>query len=238
MVKSIIYYTDSRIREPIASAVRREIERSGLPVVSVSLAPLTFGENYVYEGKPGPYTMTKQILMALEHSKGDVVFFCEHDVLYPQSHFEFEPEKDDMFYYNDHVWRWDYPADMFITYDRLISLSSLCVNREYALRHYRRRIEKIEADGWQWIEGRDVQWARIMGFEPGTKKRKRGGFDDSDYETWRSREPIIDIRHNKTYSRRKCRLEDFKHAPKNWRETNVQTLQKLYGLEYINTIKK
>jgi hypothetical protein len=233
MVKSLIYYTNNQVDKDIFLAVQKRLLETGLPIISVSLKPINFGENYVMEGKSGPYTLVKQIIKALEFSSGKYVFFCEHDVLYPKSHFDFTPLRDDIFYYNSHVWRWDYPKDHFITYDRLISLSSLCCNRELALRQFIAREDKILKMGWDKDDGRDPAWARKLGFEPGTKKQKRGGFSDDDFEMWKSIEPIIDIRHDKTYSRRKCTLQDFKHPPENWKE-----VKEVYGFKYFDTLKK
>lgn len=159
--------------------------------------------------------MVKQILSCLERSTEDYVFFCEHDVIYPKSHFDFTPPRDDIFYYNSYVWRWDYPKERYITYDRLISLSGMCVNRLFALDHYQKRLAFIQAKGYKNTLG-EPDWVRKMGYEPGTKKIKRGGFSDDDFETWQSIEPIIDIRHGKTFSPRKVELKDFKHPPKNW----------------------
>ena len=51
--------------------------------------------------------MFKQILSALEAQDTDIVYFCEHDVLYDPSHFEFTPPKKDVWYYNVNVWKLD-----------------------------------------------------------------------------------------------------------------------------------
>ena len=226
MLKSIIYYTDNRLEEPIFSIVQRKISDSGLPVTSVSLKPISFGQNTVLDLSPSFTTMTKQIAAALEKAKEDYVFFCEHDVLYPASHFEFEPEKDDIFYYNNHVWRWKYPEDYAITYDRLICLSGLCVNREFALAHYQARLKKIKELNLEAVKGHEPLWARRWGYEPGTKKMRRGGFSDDDFEVWTSKDPIIDIRHTKTFSPTKVTLDSFKHPPVNFQTI---TLGKIPG---------
>lgn len=226
MNKGIIYYTDNRLGEPIFSIVQKLILNSGLPVVSVSLKPIDFGKNIVLKLTPGYLTMIKQIVTALEASESDCVFFCEHDVLYPLSHFDFTPDRDDIFYYNAHVWRWKYLNNLAITYDRLISLSSLCVNRKFALDHYKRRLKKIKDLKLEGDKRREPQWARRWGYEPGTKKVERGGFSDDNFETWRSKDPIIDIRHGKTFSQSKVTLDSFIHQPTNWRET---TLDKIPG---------
>lgn len=217
--KGIIYYTDNRLPEPIFSIVQATIKSSGLPITSVSLKPISFGNNKVLDLSPSFITMTKQITAALENAEEDYVFFCEHDVLYPASHFEFEPPKDDIFYYNNNIWRWKYPDDYAITYDRLMCLSGLCVNREFALSHYKARLKKIEGLNLASEKGHEPYWARRWGYEPGTKKTKRGGFSNDDFEVWTSKEPIIDIRHGKTFSPTKVTLDSFKHPP-----TNLQTI--------------
>lgn len=218
MTKGIIYYTDNGLGEPIFSLVQKLILKSGLPIVSISLKPIDFGENFVLNLTPSYLTMIKQIVKALEVSRSDYVFFCEHDVLYPISHFDFTPSKDDIFYYNANVWRWKYLDNLAITYDRLICLSGLCVNRKFALDHYRKRLKKIKDSGLEKDTRHEPAWARIWGYEPGTKKMKRGGFSDDDFETWRSKYPIIDIRHGKTFSQSKVTLDSFIHPPKNFRQ--------------------
>lgn len=211
MVQAIIYYTDGLIEEPIKSMAWDSIVASGLPISKST--PQDVG------GTRGYATMVKQIIFCLEHSPGDIVFFCEHDCIYPKSHFEFVPTKD-VFYYNENVLRWDYPHNRYISYDRLISLSGLCVKRKFALDHFKKRLDYIVEKGYNDIKG-EPDWARKMGYEPGTKKIKRGGFSDDDFETWRSAEPIIDIRHKNTFSPPKVTLDSFKHAPSNWREIRL-----------------
>jgi hypothetical protein len=226
MTKGIIYYTDNRLGEPIFSTVQKQMLKANLPITSVSLKPINFGDNTVIKLSPSYLTMIKQIRLALYISKHTYVFFCEHDVLYPPSHFDFVPPRDDIYYYNANVWRWKYPANLAITYDRLISLSGLCVNRRFALAHYKSRLKKIEELSLDKQKGKEPLWARRWGYEPGTKKTKRGGFSNDDFETWSSEHPIIDIRHGRTFSPPKVTLDSFKHAPNNWRQT---TLDKIPG---------
>lgn len=211
MDKGIIFYTDDSVKEPIKSMVLKSIYDSGLPI-SKSIKPEHMKRCYP--------TMLKQIIKCLEESTAKYVFFCEHDVIYSKSHFDFTPPEDNIFYYNTNVWRWDYPKPRYFTYDRLISLSGLCVNREFALDHHKRRLFEISKRGYDKEERGEPHWVRLMGYEPGTKKIKRGGFSDDDFDTWRSEEPLIDIRHNHTFSPRKVNIEDFNHKPTGWKETN------------------
>lgn len=222
MDKSLIYYTDNKLGEPIRSLVQGYLLDAGIPIVSSSLKPIPFGENVVINRERGYPTMVRQIIAALELTPSDYVFFCEHDVLYHHSHFDFTPPRDDVFYYNENVWRWWWGADTAIRYERMLSLSGLCANREFTLDHYRRRLKLIEELGWEEVLSKEPAWARKMGYEPGTKKKKRGGFSDDDFGTWTSELPNIDIRHSGTFSRPKIKLSEFKHPPKWFTEIPIE----------------
>lgn len=143
--------------------------------------------------------MTKQILTALRASEADTIFFCEHDVLYNPTHFDFELPSRDKFYYNLNIWRWSFPTNRFVTWDSVRSLSGLCVDRDFAIKHYEYRLKFIEEHGW-----------RIkFGFEPGCRPIFMGGITDDTYEDWRSEYPNIDIRHHGTLTPRKCYTTSF-----------------------------
>ena len=220
MTKGIIYYTDNKIEgTKIFNESQKTILASELPIVSCSLKPMDFGQNIVLEGRERSYpTMAEQILTALEASTSKYIFFCEHDVLYHPSHFDFTPPRDDIYYYNVNNWRWEFPKDRAISYDELTSLSSLCCNRELAIRHYKYRLKLIERWGLDKIRSREPRWARRFGYEPGTKKKRNGGVTDEEHVKRKSEFPNIDIRHSLTFSKPKVTLDSFIHPPTNWRE--------------------
>ena len=233
--KSIIYYTDNRyLDSPIFPVVQDCILESGLPIVSVSLKPIQFGKNIVLEGRrKGPFTMVLQIITALENSAADYVFFCEHDVLYHKSHFDFTPPRNDVYYYNTNTWRWRYHTDLLVTYDNVTSLSGLCSNRELALNHFRLRKKVIEDQHLDTEMTKETPWSRHMGYEPGFKKRSY--FPDEQFEFWKSEFPNIDIRHRFCFSNRKTKISDFNNKPTGWIETTVDkvlgwNLEKMFNL--------
>jgi hypothetical protein len=240
MSRGIIYYTDNRLNQGwyknLFKLVQKFISDSGLPIVSCSLQPIDFGENIVLEGCSRSYpTMALQILTALEAQGTKYVFFCEHDVLYHPSHFDFTPPTDNLYYYNVNNWRWPIPQDYLITYDGLTSLSSLCVNRELAVEHYKYRLKHIEELGLDKVRSREPRWARKFGYEPGTKPRRRGGITNEEHVKHKSLLPNIDIRHKLTFSRPKVHLEEFKHLPETWTVGTIDSipgwnLRKLFGL--------
>ncbi len=179
--------------------------------------------------------MVDQILTALMNSAGKYVFFCEHDVLYHPSHFDFVPPTDDIYYYNVNNYRWLFPEDYLITYSGLTSLSSLCCNRDLAIRHYRYRLQLIEEQGLDKIRGREPRWARRFGYEPGTKKRRKGGVTDEEHVKRYSELPNIDIRHRRTFSQPKVTLDSFIHPPDDFRQVPMDeipgwNLRELFGL--------
>lgn len=238
--KGIIYYTANKISGPIIETAKKHLRESDLPITSCSLKPIDLGENILFDGKRSYPTMVNQIVTALENSKAKYVFFAEDDVLYHKSHFNFIPPKDDVFYYNKNVWRWWCEGQKAIRYDRMLPLSCMCANREFALEHYKMRQKKIIEWGLDEFRSREPRKARIWGYEPGTKKKRRGGFTDDDFDTWCSEYPNIDIRHRHTFSSPKIHLKDFKHKPTNWEEINIDQiigwdLKKYYEIININS---
>jgi len=237
MDKGIIYYTDNRLKKSLFLLAQKYIAESGLPVVSCSLKPIDFGYNIPLVNMKRSYpTMVFQILTALKASTSKYVFFCEHDVLYHKSHFDFIPPRDDVYYYNINNWRWWFGHNTAITYDGLTSLSGLCCNRELAVRHYELRLKKIEEWGLDKIRSREPRWARKFGYEPGTKKKRRGGITNEDHIKRKSEFPNIDIRHPGTFSAPKITLESFKHKPENFIEKPIEEipywdLKKLFNLK-------
>lgn len=229
MKKGAIYYTDFHVDEKIHRVCLDQLKKSFKgEIVSVSLnEPLDLGWNIVVKGQRSNTMMVKQIITGLEASTADIVFFLEHDVLYNPTHFEFTPDKKDVFYYNVNSWRWEYPNDRAITYSEMTSLSNLCVYRQWVLEHYRKRLERILKSGWDKEDGigkLQPVWVRALGYEPGTKRRRIGGFSDDVSEKWKSSIPNVDIRHNMTLTNPKTKLENFKHPPTDFREITLDRI--------------
>jgi hypothetical protein len=211
--KGIIYYTDNRLDPLIEGACQFYLLRGKLPIVSASLKSIEFGHNIVLPLKRGYVTMFKQILAALEKIDTDIVFFAEHDVLYHPSHFTFTPSRDDLFYYNNNMWKVDYETGKSL-FHYSNHTSQLCAYRSLLLEHYRKRVRMCEELG-------DKLQVRRMGFEPGTHGRKER-VDDYKCDTWMSPTPNIDIRHsgNLTSTRwDKTKFRNDKYT-KGWKESD------------------
>ena len=190
--KGIVYYTDNIGDISILDIVRKNLKSvSNLPILSVSLKdPVDFGKNVVLNSERSYLTMCKQQLIGLENIDVDIVFLAEHDVLYPKCHFDFIPARSDIYYYNTNWWRIrksDGKAFTFLA----VAQFGLCAYRNLLINHYRKRIERVEKDGFL-----DTN----IGYEPGLQKTSNGGVDDYRLQTWRSIHPLIDIRHDVNFS--------------------------------------
>lgn len=196
--KGIVYYTDNTINLKLGDKVRKQILKAGLPIVSVSLKPMKFGTNYVFKGERGYLAYHKQILMALEASNADIIYFCEHDVLYDPSHFDFTPPKKDVYYYDFNFWRVR-ASDRFAIHYDTHQVNLICAYRELLLTHYREKVKRIEATGFNMR----------MGFEPGCNRRHER-IDEYKAESYYAKEPSIDIRHETNLTRSRWSKDQFR----------------------------
>jgi hypothetical protein len=209
--KGIIYYSDCRPDPAILNKVRAQLARAvnGIPIVSSCLEEVSFGTTRIVHPKlkRGYLTMFRQILAGLEQCKADIVFFCEHDVLYHPSHFEFTPERNDTYYYNENTWKVDVNDGKALFY-YCKQTSGLCAYRELLLRHYRARVEKVDREGF----------TRKMGFEPGTHNRPER-VDDYPADKWMSEHPNIDLRHAHNLTASRWSQDEFrdKKACQGWK---------------------
>ncbi|MCK9351251.1 MAG: glycosyltransferase family 2 protein [Candidatus Paceibacterota bacterium] len=210
----LIYYTDNQIDEKIMHACQKQLLKAagGKKIVSASLKPMDFGQNIALPLERGYLTMFKQILIALEVLDTDVVFFCEHDVLYHPSHFDFIPRDRNIWYYNGNVWVLR-ASDGFALHYNLSPLSGLCVYRDIAIKHYQERINLVEKIGFSYN----------IGFEPMTHHRIKWEHSYS-FEVWNSSAPNIDIKHGKNLTRARWTQDKFRRKPTDWTEATIDTI--------------
>lgn len=217
--KGIIYYTDNKLCLKIAHRCKDQIKSIGLPIVSCSLKPMdNMGKNIHLKLKRGYLAYFKQILTALEASEADIIYFCEHDVLYHKSHFDFTPEKKDVYYYDTNFWRVRSTDGHAITYDTC-QVNFICAYRDLLIQNYRERIKRIEALGN--VSDREIgSLARKMGFEPGTHNREER-VDNYKAEKYHSEYPSLDIRHGNNLTASRWSKEQFRDQRncRGWKET-------------------
>ena len=121
---TILYLTDNALDPWLAGRCRELLLKAadGLPIVSVSQKPLSFGENVCVGeiGRSG-LSMDKQTLAGLSRIKTKWVAFAEHDCIYSQEHFKWTPPDDENFFYNDSVWLCQYRNPLHPQWDGMYS---------------------------------------------------------------------------------------------------------------------
>jgi len=208
MRKTALYYTCNAHPAEIEDACRRQLEaaRGDCDLVCVSRGvPVPFGDVCLtVQGEREPLTMHRQILRGLEYILSGCVFLCESDVLYHPSHFDFEPEREDVFYYNTNVWRMRYDDGHAVWTDDLQQVSGCCAMRDLLLAFYRQRVEAIRRDGFD------------RHYEPGPKTGPWRA------ENRRAAVCNVDIRHGRTLTRSKWSPAEFrnKRYARGWQETD------------------
>jgi ribosomal protein L19 len=206
---------------------------------------MSFGDKNVChpEWQRGILTLFRQILAALEASTADIIFFCEHDVLYHPSHFDFTPVKKKVYHYNVNVWKVRMSDGHALKVDNLKQLSGLCGYRTHLIRHYKKRLAIIEdrrkailAAG-KPLENEGV--SKYMGYEPGLHSEPRG-VDHYGVKSWKSEFPNLDLRHDQNFTKNRWRKEEFvdKKYTKGWTETTVDKIPGWDGVFEKFNLKK
>ena len=205
--KGIVYYTCNQIEERFLVAGRKLLEKTGIPIVSVSQYPINFGKNIVMDLQRSNISMFRQILKGIEESDAEIIYLCEHDVLYHQSHFDFIPSRPDVFYYNQNRWAVDTKTGKAIFYKTKCP-SHLVGYRSLLLEYYRERLKIIEKEGFK----------SKIGYAPPRGVEKEGW----GTKIYMSEHPNVDLRHNNNLTPNRFKKEDFSsgRARKGWKESD------------------
>lgn len=206
MKKAIIYYTCNEHDPEIDELCRDHLSKINLPIVTVSLNKnLDFGDKTIrLDGERSPLTMHKQILAGLLVCESDTVFLAESDVIYHPSHFEFNPKRDDVFYFNTNVWKLRWKDGHCVRTDNSQQLSGMSGSRKLLINFFDKRVKEIEEKGFD------------RHYEPQTDKR----------ENYESQIPNVCIRHDKNITMSKWSVKDYRNKKyaKGWREISVEEL--------------
>lgn len=224
MKKGIVYYTNMVGDPQILDICRKQILRGfeEEDIVSVSPRPLDFGKNYNLYTDGGYLEMSKKILLGLEKSKADVIFFCEHDVLYHPSHFDFTPLHDGFFYYNLNFWKVRVSDGHTMRTADARTLSQMCAYKNLLLPHYWKRVKLQEEFYTTHPDPHERnKFIRAMGFEPGTHHRPEA-VDNLESDTWNSLTPNIDIRLETALTPSRWRKDQYRNQKftEGWQEAD------------------
>jgi hypothetical protein len=186
--KGVIYYSDGRLDTKILEACQKQLRKAfDGEIVNCSLSKTGFGDKeIVLDMERGYEAYFTQILTALENSDSDIIFFCEHDVLYPPEHFDFVPTEGKFYY--DLNW-WKVREDGLAVHWDAAQVSGLVCYKELALKYYRERLKAFDPDNF------DRKFEPTVGIE---------------FETWKAEFPSIDIRHEQNLTYNKWHLQHFR----------------------------
>ena len=238
--KGVVYYTTNVGDELMLDKCRKQITK-GIKekhIISVSLnQSIKLGTNIVLKLEPGYLTMAKQILEGLVKSTSDVIYLCEHDVLYHPTHFSFIPPREDVIYYNTNVWRVRVEDNHCLYCNNLKQLSGLVAYRKTLIKHYTKRVEILEnkyrelqlkedefypKDNFYNLRMQEFnRYVRQMGFEPGTHRRNER-VDDLTSDVFQSQFPNLDLRHKLNLTPSRWRKDQFRNKiyTQGWTEAN------------------
>jgi hypothetical protein len=161
--------------------------------------------------------MFKQILAALEASSSDVIFHVEHDCLYPPEHFDFTPPDKNKFYYDLSWWKIG-KGDLAVQWGA-VQVSGLCYYRELGIEYYKKRIAEFDPDNFD------------RKFEPTV---------DTQYDTFKSAIPYIDIRGGWNMTYHKWSLDHFrdKSTAQGFQQSTIDKITGWPTIELESLIQK
>lgn len=213
MNATLVYYTDNNPESLILEVCQKQLlycmEYWKFPIISVSQKPIDFGYNIVMNLERSVLSMYKQILKGLEEAKTDVIFTIEHDLLYSPSHFSFKLPDNKNYWYDRNRWCVDADTGKAVFYHSDVP-SLLCANRELLIDHFSRKVHFVS------LYGHIVKY----GFSPpkGLPKELRIG----GHKTYFSAVPTIDIRHSRSFTRRRMNKSQFSsdRSCRGWTESD------------------
>ena len=204
---TVIYYSNStldrKLQEYCLEVLTSSLLSSKAQLVTVTWSPINYGENHIWTPKKHPYSnIYGQILKGIGLAKYETVFLAEHDVLYPESHFDLKDSqelKEGYILYNSNVYHLN-KQGFFKAHDHNF-LSTLVSDRYTLDRGIRAKLREL-------YKTHRVIWAEPEG--PNGYKRIEG------------EHPIVDIRHesNLTGSRTSTSYET--HAQNFWHLSEIQ----------------
>jgi len=213
LTKALVYYTDNTGDPFFMETCRKQLMRCmneyHYPIISVSQKPMDFGQNIVLDIGRSVLSIFRQILAGLEASDADVVFLIEHDLIYHPAHFDFSPEKENVFYYDRNRWSVCDETGKAVFYHTDVP-SMVCAYRSLLVRHYKRCVEFVTENGWK---GR-------YGYSPpkGLPKEMRYGKAKSYFSDF----PCLDVRREASWSRKRMDKSQFRSekSRRGWKEAD------------------
>lgn len=145
---TILYYSSGRENPGFEQRIIERLIRAskGLPIISVTQKPLHLGHN-ICVGDVGAsgFNLFRQVLIGLKKVKTKFVASAEADSLYPDTYFDFIPEKDDVCYRATQIYVMPDARDYFFHKEEGTVLGQI-VGRDF----YLSTLEKLFQGAPQW----------------------------------------------------------------------------------------
>jgi hypothetical protein len=184
---SIIFYTANKTSNYFFENIKKQLLKAadGIPIISVSQKPIDLGEN-VCCGEIGQSQINiyKQALLGAKKANTKYIAFCEDDVLYHSSHFDYTPSER-TFAYDDNIWNiytWTKPP-MF-SYKGRRNLNGLLCERDLFIEAMEERFAKYD----------EKNFPKHLFGEPGKYERQLK-VTIRDWEFYPTRKPSIAFSH-------------------------------------------
>ena len=195
---------------------------NGRPIISVSHKPIKLGINIcIGEQKPCWLLLYKQLFLGVKLAETKYVAMAEHDCMYTDEHFSFEPPKDDTFYYNENHYLVQYSEkkhqEMKGMYSRYwtqrLALSQMICNRDLLRETLDKRLSLLDKDrtlvrkivfagepGLSKLRIENAQkWAK-SGKPVYLKQYLKDQLDQEKYDVFKTKIPNLDIRHDNNFT--------------------------------------
>jgi hypothetical protein len=137
------------------------------------------------------------VLKGLEEVDADVVYLCEHDIVYHPSHFKFMPTEEGIFYYDYNRWSvCDETGKAVFYYTDVPSM--MCGLKSTLIDHYSRCVAMVEKEGWR----------SRYGYSPpkGLPRNKRKGKRLTYFADF----PSLDIRRKDAWTKKRMDKKQFR----------------------------
>ena len=156
MSATVLYYSDNVIPETLQRLCLSwlRIAVGNLPIVSVTFEPLDLGTNIVVgKQRRSEKQLYRQMEVGVQAIKTTHVYCAEHDVVYPQSHFQL-PEPERVMYDQNRVFL---TSRGWLPSTKTYPMSGVVANRDELLRCVQ---ERLKDRAWRPNPAYPVCWGK------------------------------------------------------------------------------
>lgn len=154
---TVLLYTHNALPEKLERACFDQLHRAACAgyaegglfphLLVVSSRPFEVAQgwdNVIVNGRPGYHDCYTKIVEGCKLARFTQVYLVEHDVLYPDGYFAFQPPRERAFFFNRNVWRLN-KAGWFPCPGQLTS--NCCAHRDLLIEQFTARVRLLDGGG-------------------------------------------------------------------------------------------